>query len=587
MNSSAERPPRLLANIAELLEHLSGQRRRELYLLLALMFAGAVAEIASIGAVLPFLTLLVGHSAGGAVASFTVVTSQLAHDAGVDPIVGATALFVVVALAAGAIRIQLTWSTQIFVSRVGHDLAVDIQRRILLQPYSFHIAQSSSALLSSLEKVQGVVTQVLLPLLQAVIAFALAVFIVGALIAVEPWTAVTAAVIFSGVYYVVSRLTRERLARNSAIVAEAYEKRIKIVQESLGGIRDVIIDGSQSLSLEAFTAADRKLNVARATTAFISAAPRFVIEAFGTALIAVLAVVVWYREGSIAGALPILGALALGAQRLLPLVQTMYLARSYIRGHHSMLTQVLELLHLQIPKESRGRPAPPIPFRKHISVNGVSFTYQTRDHPAVDDVSLEIARGSKVALIGKTGSGKSTLADLLMGLLDPRKGAILIDDVPLEAGNRARWQGSIAHVPHSVFLADRSIAENIGFTTSGKADEDRVVEAARTAQLHDFIMSLPDAYATPVGERGVRLSAGQRQRLGIARAIYKDPQFLVLDEATSALDDQTETAVLEALGSGSRLTILIISHRASALSGCDVTFRLQDGRLVEVGKGRS
>jgi len=585
MSSDVGRPPRLIANVRELFGYLGSQRRRELYLLLGLMFAGAIAELASIGAVLPFLTLLVGPEGGGKVPGFTTRASQLAYDAGVNPILGASALFVFIALAAGAIRIQLAWSTQNFVSRVGHDLAVDIQRRILMQPYSFHIEQSSSVLLSSLDKVQGVVTQVLLPFLQAVIALVLAIFIVAALLAIDPWTAVSAAAIFAVIYYLVSLVTRERLARNSAVLAKAYEKRIKILQESLGGIRDVIIDGSQSLSLEAFAAVDRKLNRARATTAFIATAPRFVIESFGIALITIVSVAVWYREGSIAVAIPFLGVLALGAQRLLPLVQTVYLARSYIRAHHSMLAQVLDLLHLPISSESEAERPARMPFREIVAVNRVSFTYPTRDCAALDGVSLEIPRGSRVALVGKTGSGKSTLADLLMGLLDPDEGHILVDGVPLHAGNRAAWQRSIAHVPHSVFLADSSIAENIALTAREKLDSERVTLAAQIAQLHEFVMSLPGGYSTPIGENGVRLSAGQRQRLGIARAIYKDPQFLVLDEATSALDEQTEAAVLNAVvGTKDQPTMLIISHRASTLIGCDIVVKLQNGRLVEVRK---
>jgi ATP-binding cassette, subfamily B, bacterial PglK len=505
----------------------------------------------------------------------------------VHPITAATAVLVLIALLAGAIRLQLTWFTHTFVSRLAHDLAVDIQNRTLLQPYKFHLEQSTSPLIATLEKVQGLVGQVLLPLLQAVIAAVLAAFIIGALLLVDPATALGAATIFCGVYVLVSVVTRKRLAANSALLGKAFDQRIRIVQESAGGIRDIIIDGSQPVHLSAFSRIDRRLNDARATTAFIGAAPRFVIEALGVALIAVVAVVVWNRDGSITAALPILGALALGAQRLLPLIQTVYHAWAHIAGHRSFLAQVLNLLNMQKPKEfTDARTTTPLPFTDRITLERVSFAYPTRRSPAIHDVTLEIPAGAQVALTGRTGSGKTTLADLLMGLLEPSEGQIRIDGVPLTTENWHRWRRNIAHVPQAIFLADSSIAENIALGSTTDPDQlVRVMDAARKAQLHEFIESLPDSYDTIVGERGIRLSGGQRQRLGIARAIYKNAVVLVLDEPTSALDAETEAAVMQALESirEEGRTIVTISHRPSALVRCDLVARLRNGQLVEVG----
>jgi ATP-binding cassette, subfamily B, bacterial PglK len=581
----SDRP--FLTELSELIDQLGSDRRRELYILLTLMLAGAIAEFVSIGAVIPFLAILAGQAESGPIEQLTAGASWLAAQFGVHPITAATAMLVFIVLLAGAIRLQLTWLTQIFVSRLGHDLAVEIQNRTLFQPYSFHLEQSTSPLIATLDKVQGLVAQVLLPLLQAVIAAVLAAFIIGVLILVDPATALGAAVIFCGVYFLVSRVTRKRLAANSAMLGQAFDERIRIVQESAGGIRDIIIDGSQNIHLDAFSRVDRRLNDARATTAFIGAAPRFVIEAFGVALIAVVAVVVWNRDGSITGALPILGALALGAQRLLPLIQTVYLAWAHIAGHRSFLTQVLNLLSLQKPKKSTDAGTiTPLPFKDRITLERVSFAYPTRRIPAIHDVTLEIPLGSQVALTGRTGSGKTTLADLLMGLLEPSEGRIRIDGVPLTTENWRRWRQNIAHVPQAIFLADTSIADNIALGSTADPDQlARVVDAARKAQLHEFIETLPDGYETIVGEGGIRLSGGQRQRLGIARAIYKNAVVLVLDEPTSALDAETEAAVMQALDSmrAEGRTIVTISHRPSALVRCDLVARLQNGQLVEVG----
>jgi ATP-binding cassette subfamily B protein len=300
------------------------------------------------------------------------------------------------------------------------------------------------------------------------------------------------------------------------------------------------------------------------------------------ALIAGLACVATLRQGGLAAALPILGALALGAQRLLPFLQQIYLSWSVAIGNNSIVQQVLELLRLPVDEETAcAGELMPLPLQQHIRLENVTFFYPGREAPAIDGISFEIRRGERVALVGRTGSGKSTLADLLMGLLEPTGGQIDIDGVALTRDNRRNWQQGIAHVPQSIFLADTSIARNIAFgQDSGQVDLQRVIDASTRAQLHAFVSTLPEGYETFVGERGTRLSGGQRQRLGIARAIYKQAPVLVLDEATSALDEDTELGVMRALdrlGEEGR-TIIMIAHRLSAAVRVDRVIRLDDAR---------
>jgi ATP-binding cassette subfamily B protein len=249
------------------------------------------------------------------------------------------------------------------------------------------------------------------------------------------------------------------------------------------------------------------------------------------------------------------------------------------------LHQVLQLLRLPINEERKldGRS---LPLKRQIELDGVSFIYPSRRTPAISRISLKIRRGECVALIGKSGSGKSTLVDLLTGLLEPTEGCIRIDGTALTSEHKREWLQNIAHVPQAIFLADATIAQNIAF---GAADTDidfqRVWEAARKAQLDEFVATLSEGLATRVGERGIRLSGGQRQRLGIARAIYRDAAVLVLDEATSALDDDTEAAVMQTI---ERLreegrTIIIIAHRLSTVQRADRLIRLDTGRVIQTG----
>ena len=587
MNDTGRPDPPFWSVLPELYSYLSPQRRRHLYLLVVLMVLGAVAELATLGSLLPFLSLLAGVEQPTRLHSFTAFFAAAGARTPSEQIWVAASVFAAIALLAGAIRVALNWSTQMFTSLLGHELSVDVQRRILLQPYAFHLTHNSSQAVAAMDKVQSLVVHVLLQLIYAFAAGFIALAIIIALIYVDPFTATIAAAAFSLIYLVVSAVTRPRLARNSEAIRTAYEERVQIVQESIGGIRDVIVDGAQGIYLDAFAKVSRRYSVAAATTAFIAAAPRFIVEAAGMVVIAIVAVLIAGREGGFAHALPLLGAVALGAQRLLPLLQQVYHGWASVSGHRSVVSEVLELLRLRPSVEGTiASPVEPLPLHEKIAIEGVSFSYPGSKPTVLEDVTLEIARGSMLGVVGKTGSGKSTLADLIMGLIEPTEGQISVDGVQLTGAARLRWQRGIAHVPQAIFLADTSIARNIAFGIAPEEiDDDRVHAAAASARLHEFVASLPAGYDTKVGERGIRLSGGQRQRLGIARAIYKQAPVLILDEATSALDEATEAAVmgaLSALGEQGR-TIIIIAHRLSTVAGCDLLVRLDGGRVVITG----
>jgi ATP-binding cassette subfamily B protein len=421
--------------------------------------------------------------------------------------------------------------------------------------------------------------------MHAVTAGVIAAVIVAMLLFVDPMTTAFVGLAVAGTYALISFFTRSRLAANSDALETAFDDRMKVMQESLGGIRDVIVDNSQGMYLREFETVDLRLASARAANQFIAAAPRYLIEMVGMIVIAVIALVAARGPNGIAAALPILGALALGAQRLLPLVQDVYSGWSTLEGQRSIFGQVIDLLRLPV-SESGEIAGDPLELRDSVRLENIGFTYASRREAAVSDVNLTIARGSMLALVGPTGSGKSTLVDVIMGLLQADSGRILLDGVALENWSRRQWHRSIAHVPQSIFLTDSTFARNIALSLPDhRPDHDRIVESAKRAQLHDFIEALPERYETRVGERGIRLSGGQRQRLGIARAIYKDAPILILDEATSALDDVTEAAVISTLEELRRegRTIIIVAHRLSTIRHCDTVARLLDGRLVEFG----
>lgn len=579
------------AGVREIYEQTSTARRREFRWLLVLMLLNAFAELGTIGAVLPLLTLI-GNPLG---IEHYLWALQLLDLVGAGSqgarLLTATMIFSVFAVVGGVVRFELVRSTFTFSHDLAHELMLEIQRRLLSQPYSFHVGRHSSTLITALEKSEIVVFDVILPIIQGASASVISLFIIAILVAVDPLTALAATAAFAVIYLAASAFYRRQLAANSQTIVHGLNKRMKIVQESLGGIRDVIIDGSQSLYLTALEREDSRLAHARAATAIISNVPRFLVETIAVVMVAIIALFVSGRPGGFAAALPDLGAIALGGQRLIPLVQQIYRAWSTATGNLSVVGETVHLLTLAADEDHVDTRASILPLNDKISIEHVSFTYPGRRSPALEAINLEIPKGAALALVGETGSGKSTLTDLLMGLLEPERGRICVDGVPLTKIERRQWQRSIAHVPQSIFLADMTIAQNIALSApDATAKPDWTAECAKKAQLHEFVASLPDGYETLVGERGIRLSGGQKQRLGIARAIYKKAPVIILDEATSALDELTESTVVDALNTlrGEGCTIIIVAHRLSTIRHCNLVARLDGGHIVEVrGSGQS
>jgi ATP-binding cassette subfamily B protein len=386
------------------------------------------------------------------------------------------------------------------------------------------------------------------------------------------------------IYVVITIATRRLLVAISQRSAAIRTARVKLLQESLGGIRDIILDHSHVVFERKHAGYENEMRRLQILAHFISASPRFVVEGAGIILVALLSIYFSWQPGGILAALPVLGALALGAQRLLPLLQAMYLGWASYSIHAHNLHDVVALLRVSADGARPVIASEAVePFKTSIELRGLSFGYGD-GRLALDSIDLFIGKGERVGLIGKTGSGKSTLVDVLMGLLQPTSGELLIDGVAIGRDTIGQWQAQIAHVPQSIFLSDDSIAANIAFGMQDSIDMARVWEAAERADIRSFIEQLPDGMDTKIGERGIRLSGGQRQRLGIARALYRNATVLILDEATSALDDSTEAAVMESVtGLGRDLTMVLIAHRLSTVAGCDTIYRMDGGRIIQKG----
>lgn len=581
--------PSLRQLLRELWSHLARRRRLQLGVLLLVMLASSVAEVLSLAAVLPFLAVLTEP----ATLWNQPLVQQWAPRLGITSaqalLLPITIAFAAAAIGSGAIRLLTLWLNGRLAAAIGSDLSCEVYRRTLYQPYAVQVARNSSGLIASVSTdVIRVINQVLYPMLLLLSSALIVVALVGTLLAIDWAIAVGAGLVIALVYAAAMAGSKGPLKRLGQRQVALEQQLIQALQEGLGAIRDVLLDGSQPFYAATYRQADMPLRRAQAQGGFLSSYPRLVMEPAGMALIALMGYLL-VLQGGVAKALPLLGALALGAQRLLPMAQKVYEGWAQTRNAKDSLSNVLALLAQPLPAEALLPPPQPFALQKSLRLKDVRFRYDSELPEVIRGVNLEILRGERIGLIGSTGSGKSTLVDLLMGLLTPTGGRIMVDGEDLHDPHQPEllpaWRAAIAHVPQSIYLADSSIAENIAFGIhKEEIDLDRVRQAADQAQIAGFIESSPKGFGTYVGERGICLSGGQRQRIGIARALYKHAQVLVLDEATAALDNTTEKAVMEAVEGLSRnLTIVIIAHRLTTVARCDRVIQIECGLVIQNG----
>ena len=572
--------------LKRLWHHISPRRRGQFGLLLVLMLLASFAEILSIGAVLPFLGVLTTPEHIFQLAAAQPFINALNLSEPKQLLFPLTLGFAIASLMAGAMRLLLQWASTRISFATGADLSISIYRRSLYQSYEVHCARNSSEVINGISgKANGVIYSIIVPLLTLISSSVMLITILIALVSIQPVIALSAFFGFGLIYAMIISMTRNQLHVDSHCVARESTQVIKALQEGLGGIRDVLIDGSQETYCQIYSNADLPLRRAQGNSLFISASPRYVMEALGMSLIALLAYKLANEANGVAMAIPILGALALGAQRLLPVLQQAYGSWTQISSGQASLEDALQLLEQPLPSYANRAISTPLLFNQSISIKQLDFRYHHQMPYVLKNINLTIYKGSRIGFMGATGSGKSTLLDIVMGLLHPTNGSLEIDNKKVTQANCRAWQSHIAHVPQAIFLADSTIEENIAFgVPKNKIDIDRVIAAAQQAQIAESIERWPEQYQTFVGERGVRLSGGQRQRIGIARALYKQADVIIFDEATSALDSETEKAVMSAIeGLSDNLTILIIAHRLTTLKNCSQIVELGDGKILRHG----
>lgn len=577
----------MLSLIKQVWINISLARKKLFILLIVLMIFSSFAEVLSIGMVFPFLAALADPGAvynSPYMQSFVNFLEIETEEQLVFPL---TIIFAFSALFAGLMRILLLYLSTYFSYLVGSDFSYSAYSKTLYQEYSMHINRNSSEVINGIvNKVNTVVNQVVFPLITILSSIILFFGILSVLLIINPYVTAFLLFGFTIIYLLIIKSTKSLLRRNSKSIAINSDIAVQAIQEGLGGIRDILIDNNQKLYSNNFRIADLSMRRAQGLNQFISGAPRFIVESLGMVIIAFLAFKLINQGQEISSAIALLGAVAIGAQRLMPILQQSYFAFANMSGSKDSLIDVLALLDQPLPEYvfSQNNSNDQIEFNNEILLKNIAFSYL--DGVTVfKNINLEIKKGSIIGIVGETGSGKSTLVDIIMGLLSPSKGEIIIDGTVVAKNNRHIWRKNISHVPQHIYLSDSSIAENIAFGQKKKnIDLNRMKQAAKYAEISDDVETFQNGYNTLVGEDGIKLSGGQRQRIGVARALYKGSDILIFDEATSALDNETERNLMRTINKLENLTIIIIAHRLTTLNKCNVIYEISKNEFKDVTK---
>jgi ATP-binding cassette, subfamily B, bacterial PglK len=573
---------------------LNPRERRSALLLFALILCNGIAEAMGVASIMPFLAVLANPQVIQKNSFFSYFYQQLNFGStNTFLLFLGTAIFFVV-VASLSLNAVTQYAIVRFTQMRNYTLSTRLLQAYLSRSYTWFLNRHSADLGKTILSEVGImVDKALLPAAQCIANTVIAGCLIILLLLVNPWVALLAAVLLGGSYGLIYGVLRKYLSKIGWERVRANQERFRISQEALEAIKVIKAAGLEGGYLSSFGRPAQRYARYVAANDLAVQLPQFILQAIAFGVIIVITLLFWTIIGGDLGqVLPTLGVFAFAGQRLLPALNRGYVNATKMRfGKAALDTFYEDLMEKEhdsktLNKMLQARTVTPMGLNQSLKLVDVKFWYPKADNPALQDLNLEIPAKNTVGLVGPTGAGKTTLVDVILGLLKPNQGSILVDGEVITQDNLSAWQRTLGYVPQHIFLSDDTVSANIAFGIPRKDIDPQAVErAARIAELHDFVVNeLVKGYDTKVGERGINLSGGQRQLIGIARALYHDPDVLILDEATSALDNLTEKAVMQAVHNlSNKKTIILIAHRLSTVKNCDFIYILDRGRLA--GRG--
>ncbi|MDC0092782.1 ABC transporter ATP-binding protein/permease [Alphaproteobacteria bacterium] len=568
---------------------LTPDQHKRFYMLQILVVLMAFAEIVGVASIIPFMALVGDMSQ---LQQNTIIT-KVYQASGITSelqFVFVLGVGVLVTLFISAMISVLTiWRLSIFANKVGIEISDRLYTHYLKQDWLYHATRNSAQLIKKIAvETDRVTGGIVIPLIQMNSSIVLALFLGLSIFIYDPIVATIGIATFAIAYFILFKLVKVRLQFNGRSISDMNEERFHLMNESFGGIKDVLLSGRENYFIKSFIQTGRIISYSAGTNRVLAQVPRYFMElmAFGSMISLLLYLIVSY-DGNLGVILPIVSVYALATFKLIPAFQQIYSNLSEIKSNiaafESIHQDLIDSKNIQLvtlkPKKSYLRP------KKQISLQNVTFTYPTLDKSTIKQINLLIPTNSVIGIVGPSGSGKSTLINIILGLIKPEQGYLKIDNTIINDKNCRSWQNTIGFVAQSIFLLDGTIAENIAFgVPQNQIDLEQVQRTLKLAHLTELIQNLEHGIHTKVGERGVQISGGQCQRIGIARALYHEPAVLVFDEATSSLDGITEKMIMDAIHDfGGQKTIIMIAHRLKTVKKCDQIFFIDKGQVVDHG----
>ena len=572
------------------------KQKRQMAGLAVLILIGGVLETMSVSMMLPVVQVIMDPDSLMTNAYVSGIVKMLHIDSGRQLIILMLGALIVLFVIKNAYLLFQTYVQNTFVTRNRNRMISRVMREFLNRPYEEYLGADIPTVFRLTDSDIPNAFELILVMIQMLTEVVVTVFICCALVIVSPAMCLFIVVIFLGMTIMITKVLKPRLnaigRRNQSIQSRIAKWRI----QSIYGLKDVkVLHREEFFVRNYYESGAIGANVAR-NYAVLNNLPRLLIETVFMAAMLLFIMLYMLRGGDISVLIPQLSAFAVAAVRVMPSASRINTYLSQIAYSQPCLDYLYENLTAEMKVDVNGSVTGltkgdqgqtetdrhPLELKDKIVLDHISFTYPNTEKPIFTDAHMEVHKGQSVGIMGPSGAGKSTIVDILLGLLHAQEGTITCDGVNI-FDDYASWLGKIGYIPQAIYLIDESIRDNIAFgIDADKIDDKRIWEVLEEAQLKEFVEELPDGLDTTIGDRGVRISGGQRQRLGIARALYHNPEILVFDEATSALDGDTEKAVMDAVNSfHGRKTMVIIAHRLNTIAKCDVIYKVENEKIVE------
>ena len=559
-------------------------REKYLYLLLCFMFITALGEVVPIFFIKPLILNISSPNIENGIFVNKIFSN---FDNNTKTIFSASIIIFFLFLLNLA-RILNNWFIARFSASTGTLIGKKIFSKHILLKYLNYEIDDSSFIISALSTHLTTAVTSFINILKIILSSFICLFIVFSLLVVNFKLNLVAILLFATSYLISYELIKKKLRNNSFIIKNKTQEQVKVIKDSIGVQRDIISNNLHKYFKEEFFEADWPIRKARGDNFALKLLPRSIIEFFAFSFTICIALFLSIKNGESILVFSYIGTLAFGIQRLMPSMQTIFSSFAYIVGESASIDNINYLLKNKDQIQFNYIKDPKKINFENLELIDTSFKYINKNSNYIlVNTFLKINKGDKIAIIGESGSGKSTLIDLISTITKPSNGYLMINEqnIHLEKNQNLLidWRNSISFVPQTPFLVNKTILENIALGTKiENIDESKVLNATKKALIHEYIISLKNGYYTKIGERGINLSGGQMQRIALARAFYKDNNFLILDESTNSLDKKTEYKIIKnIISTKNNKTVLFITHNYELLNNFTRIMKVENGKVLE------